>query len=249
MDRGEEDHLANLRELRRMLEALSLETAPIWLSGMPYDTLGEIRDAGVIVSLPHARQAARAIADQTGARLVEAGLPFGLKGTTDWLRVVAAATGKEEQAEAFIAEELGGAARKIEWLLPSGFVGRRFLPVIDPHLISGFLDLIGELGGEVPRAYTTGEAEGLPPDVRRLDLSRLGDDLQALHREQELDLALCNAFLLGVFQHLGIGFLEFGFPSHTEHCLHSRPFLGYQGCLSLVERMYNRMQLFRLLQQ
>ena len=247
MDRGEEDHLANLRELRRLLEGLALETAPVWLSGEPCDALKEIKDASVIVSLPHARRAARTIAEKTGAVLIETGLPFGLKGTTDWLQAVAAATGREKQAEAFIAEELGRAAEKIEWLLPNGFIGRRFLPIIDPHLVAGFLDLIGELGGEVPRTYATAEADDLPPDVRRLDLSGLGEDLQSLHQEQEIDLALCNAFFLGVFMHLGIGFLEFGFPSHTEHCLHDRPHLGYRGALSLIERMYNRMQLFRLL--
>ncbi len=249
MDRGEQDHLANVRELRRLLAALSLETAPVWLSGQSFEKLKEIGDAGVVISLPHARKAARTIAEKTGARLLETALPFGLKGTTDWLRAVAAVTGKQAQAETFIAAELGQAARKIEWLLPNGFIGRRFLPVIDPHFIAGFLDLIGELGGEVPRVYTTGESDSLPPDVRRLDLGTLGEDLRALHREQEVDLSLCNAFLLGVFNHLGIPFLEFGFPSHTEHCLHDRPFLGYQGALSLIERMYNRMQLFRLLQR
>jgi nitrogenase molybdenum-iron protein alpha/beta subunit len=255
MDRGEEDHLANIREMKRLLAALSLRTVSIWLSGEPFDALRQIRDAGVIIALPHGREAAQTIADRTGARLLETALPFGLEGTSNWLREVAAFTGKEAEAENFIAEELGQAARKIEWILPNGFIGRRFLPVCDPHLIGGFVDILRELGGEVTLAYATGEGSLLEEEhsgvqiVRRMDLARLDGDIQRLQREGGLDLAVCNTFFLGIFQRLGIPFLEFGFPSHTEHCLYSRPYLGYRGYLSLVEQMYNRMQLFRMLKQ
>ncbi|MDH5491779.1 MAG: nitrogenase component 1, partial [Myxococcales bacterium] len=70
--RLEEDQRADLEELRRLVEALQLPLRGILLDGSPMETLAEALKAEALIELPHAGQAARRIAERTGARVLEA---------------------------------------------------------------------------------------------------------------------------------------------------------------------------------
>ena len=249
MDRLEEDHGANLRELRRLLGAIGLEVASVWLSGAPLGSLAAAFEAEVVVSLPHGRAAARRIAARSGARLVEAALPVGLDATERWLRAVAGATGREDAAEALLRRELDRVVPRVEWIAAHEVPGRRLVAVLDPHVAPGLIQIWEELGGEVVALWWT--ARGGPETPRPaalqssdvVDIALLDRSMATLMPEG-VDLALGNAFTLDVFRRHGAPFLEVGLPCHTEHALHSRPTLGFEGWLHLVEQLVNRMRLF-----
>lgn len=247
MDRNEGEHRGNLAELRRMLRALGLEPVSIWLSGSPYEDLRAVRRAGAIISLPHGRKAAAALAARLGVKLVEAGLPFGLEGTRRFLETVGAALGRGEAAEAFIARELDETAPRLEWSVPHAFMRRRFAFAGDPHYAAAFAELVEDVGGAVAATVVMGGASHLGAQDRRALDARPGTlyepergGLRRAFAEAggDADLLVCNSLALKYIDP-AIPWLEFGFPSEHTHFLHDDPFLGFKGALSLYSRMAN----------
>lgn len=241
MDRNEADQTANVVELRRLLAGLDLDVVSVWLDGGPVASLRRVAEAGVIVSLPHGRDAAAVLAGRTGAVRVDAPLPFGLAATDAFVRAVGAATGREAHADSVIDTGHAMVAPWWEWLIPRRFAFRRLGFAGDPHLMAGFCDLAATLGAEVLRliAYSrplpdlAGDVSGLP--VKPLWEPRMGEvrgpDLVA-----GLDLVVGNgAFLREVGG--AAKTLEFGYPSPHHHCCFDSPYLGYRGALAFVDRL------------
>ena len=255
MDRNEPDHLANLAQLRRMLEALRLETVSIWLGGQAAGDLKRVEEAEFIVSLPYGRAAARLLAEKTGAALVETDLPFGLPKTQRFLRDVGAAAGRRPQAEAFIERELSRVVPRLKWIIPQLFLNRRTAFMGDPYLLGGFADIAEDLGmaleGAIVRARRahgpspTACGGGTPspdgsvggaPGVQVLYEPACHSDAVRRLVEAPLDLFV-SCWCEDEWRSLRNPMLEFGFPSYRHHALQDRPFLGFDGFLSFVERM------------
>jgi nitrogenase molybdenum-iron protein alpha/beta subunit len=256
MDRNEEDHGANLREMGRLVEAMGAHVVSTWLSGSPTDRLLEVGRADVIVSLPYGRDAARVLAARTGARLVETGLPMGLEGTSSWLRAIGAALGCEREAEEVIERELRDAAPKLAWIVPMLLANRAMAFAGDPHLLRGFLSLARELGVRVPfRSVWASDGDGL--DDLREDLlddpavivdPREGQSrarFEQVTAERGVQIAIGNSYALADLAPR-IALYELGFPSMHRHALTDQPFLGYRGCLSLVARLVEAIKMHEL---
>ncbi|OGR61415.1 MAG: hypothetical protein A2X36_10855 [Elusimicrobia bacterium GWA2_69_24] len=243
MDRNEGDHRGNQIELKRMLAALGLDLVSVWLDGQPYDSLKRVEEAGVIISLPYGRGAAEELAKKTGARLVEADLPFGLGYCADFLRRIAAATGREERAEAFILAEEAEAFRRLEWLTPYLFLHKKAAFLGDPFLLNGFLDVCEDLGITPAECFVMGREnrfgfkprKGAPPVVFEPDIYH-----EAVNRfiGKPPDLIVTNTNdMVREIKSPTKAILELGFPSYTHHNLGNTPFLGYQGFLCFADRI------------
>ncbi len=248
-DRNEEDHGANLRELRRMLEALDLEPGAVWLSGSRFGDLAAVRDCGTILSLPYGRKAAKRIARRTGARLVEMPLPFGLEASEGWVRKLGSLFGRDKQAEAFIDRELSRIVPKLEWVIPFLFQGRSVAFVGEPHVLPGFAEIIGMLGARLRYAIVTNRplhARGLQeqlPDVELCVHPKMKQLMRFVMRrapEDKPDLLVTNN--TGIAGSEG-AILEFGFPSGFRHALYDRPFLGFSGALAFIDDMANALRM------
>lgn len=237
MDRNEADRRADAAELERLLAGAGLECVSVWLSGRPYAELKRVEEAEVIVSLPYAREAARLIAERTGAKLVEAALPFGLTATAAFVRAAAAAAGRGRRAEPFIDAELGRVVPRLRWVFPSLFLGKRVAFAGDPHALPGLLDIAADAGFEVAAAVLTARSAhgGLVEGLRVLHEPR-EDDADMRRRMTEgvdLTLACHHPALLGGAAPV----LEMGFPSDGHHAFFERPSLGFDGFAGFVDRM------------
>ncbi len=248
MDRNEDDHAANIREIRRMVGALSLDLVSVWLSNVPYASLADVKDAGTIVSLPYGREAARILAKRTKAKLVELDLPFGLEESRRWISALGEACGRGAPAREFVREELSAVVPKLEWVVPHVFLNRRVAYVGDPYLLPGFLSLAEELGF-VPAACVVMARESHMRDIKEFSapagvvFEPTNAALSALLKDLKVDLLVANSF---VADRLPVPLVELGFPSYFSHALYSRPFLGHQGCLCLVGRMADALEHRRL---
>lgn len=247
-DRNEADHSANITELRRTLEALGLRLATVWLSGESFARLRDVRDAGTIISLPYARRAARRLARQTGARLIELPVPFGLGATERWVREIGAALGREAKAEAFIERELQRIVPRLEWVVPFLFQNRRMGYVGEPHLVAGLREQLEMLGAELSTVIVTNRerhARHLPEDMGDAKvlvapkMKTMLRHIMSLTGEDELHLLITHN--MGIIGDVPI--LEFGFPSHFRHALYERPFLGFSGALAFVDSMATAMRM------
>ncbi|MFA6316121.1 MAG: nitrogenase component 1 [Elusimicrobiota bacterium] len=245
MDRNEADQQANVVELKRMVAALGLETVSVWLDGGPAAALKAAERAGLVVSLPYGRLAGRRIAETTGAKLVEAELPFGLVKTQSFLRQVGKAAGKSAQAEAFIEAELSRVVPRLQWLAPQRFLGKTAAFMGDPYLLDGFLDIAEDLGMRVTGAVSRGRAAhgaGLPkPEDRHPGVRVLREPPVFSQEVRDLMSAPKDLFVScwceREWPSMENRALEFGFPSYRHHALFDRPFLGFNGMLGFVERM------------
>lgn len=250
MDRTEEDHLANIRELERLVSALGLELVTVWLGNQPYARLCDIKNAGTIVAFPLGRKAARTVAKRTGARVLEVDAPFGLGRTRKLLMKLGRETGRSDRAQTLIDQELRQHLPAMEWVVPHVFVGKKLLFSAPPDLLGGFVEIAQDLGAEVVHlsapcspAHLTEDLgrqfEGLPRVLFEPKHRAIEEEFARL-RQVGVDLAICSNDLFERGASLaGAAFLEFGFPSNFSHALWDRPFLGFRGWVSFLDRMAN----------
>jgi nitrogenase molybdenum-iron protein alpha/beta subunit len=255
-DRNEQDCLGNVRELKRLLRLLDLEPVAVWPDGGDFDDLRRIKDAGTILSLPYGRQAARTLAGRLDARLVELELPFGLRASESWMRQVAAAFGREEQAKAVIAAELEKVLPSLEWVVPFLFQERRFGYIGDPHLLPGFLDMVEMFGGSTAFAVVTNfehHLAGFDPAARAAKVliePRMEELLEFLESSLEapgVDCLVTNSTCIEAARPDRHAVVEFGFPSYNRHALYDRPSLGFNGFLAFADTLANQMRSFMAL--
>ena len=244
MDRTERDHAANLDELSRLCAGLGLELCSVWLSGRGFDRLADAARAGTIVALPGGLEAARTLSRRTGARLCEVPTPFGPVRTHRFLRRLAEATGRAERVEPLVERELSRLVPRLEWVVSHVFAGKRVAFSGAPELFGGFLQLAAELGLEVKnlsapalghhlREDLAAEFGDLPP----IQFAPTTFALQrALDQAGPLDLIVADSECCDAAGGRA-PVVEFGFPSHFDHALFDRPFLGWNGWMSFVDRM------------
>ncbi len=145
LDRLEPDRLADRDEVIRLLaRGAGLDVVSVWPSGDGPGSLGRAAEAGLIVSLPYGREAARTLAHRTGACVVEAGLPVGLAGTARFVREVARAAGRDP--EPFLDREMRRYAPRLEWVIPHALLHRRVRVEVDPPLAEAVLAFLNEVG-------------------------------------------------------------------------------------------------------
>lgn len=246
MDRNELEQVANVEELSRMLGALDLELVSVWLSGGPYEALRRVEQASAIVSLPYAREAARALADKTGARLIEADLPFGLDGTVRFVETIARAMGRQETASAFVEQELRAAVGHMRWIVDRGVLPTRLLFCGDPYHVPGLEQLASDLGCTLVEAYVTGQQRHLArmiqgpesPVATEAGMADLLTAAAALADAPGRPLLIhCSTDKFPAPLAPATPALSFGFPSFQRHGLGPSPYLGFRGVLGFLDRV------------
>lgn len=238
IDRTEADRLADVREIRRILEdGLDLGVSTIWPSNSTVSELADVADAGTIISLPYGARAAKILARRTGARLVNAPLPFGPSGVREFVNVVAGALGRSTQGESFLAAERGRWAPAFE-MASRELAGRRFVVIADPWLADATVQLIQDAGASVVAAQSTAQD---PQPVRGLPsagaVESVGEIDMFLVPTRGIDFALRNAR----------PFFEYGFTSFGTHAFFDAPMLGWGGSVNLLNAVASSLSVFRTL--
>ncbi len=244
-DRNEADHHANITELRRLLEGLGLSLESVWLSGVPSSDLAAVAGASTIIALPYAGEAAGILAERTGAKVVQTGLPVGLAGTVKWLHEVAEATGRASGAEGFIREE---ATRHYELLAKPAlryFRNRDFLVCTEGYLAVAVADMVRELGGLVRLVACSGRTPDYDPGpfgelLAAPEVRSLGFRIKEIAEASSLvPVIICNEQAVSTTRSLPIAGVFLGFQSPGTHHLYDAPFMGFRGAVSLVDRIVN----------
>jgi nitrogenase molybdenum-iron protein alpha/beta subunit len=248
MDRNEGDQRGNIAEMKRLLEGLGLDVAAVWPDGGGWATLDRVARAGAIISLPYGRAAARIVAERTGARLLETGVPCGLEGTRAWLEAVGEALGVRARAAKLVESELDRIVPRIARAVPFYFLNRGAAIFADPYLMPGLAGLCAGLGMRVrlsafmARGKNDLPGEGGAPvtvsEPLQADLDRMvsGAGLRSN------DLVICNGEMSNFFRRR-YAVLELGVPSYTHHVFPDAPFLGFTGALQLIDRMAGALSL------
>lgn len=246
-DRNEGDHTGNLFEINRILNALSLKAGPVWLSGSPFSDLKSVERAGIVISLPYGRRAAREIAGRTKARLIELDLPFGIGNTKEWIVKLARKTGRSARAAAFIREEMKKVIPVTDLVVPRSLAGKRFAFYGDPHVARCLSGALAEIGMEAGPAvlFSSCPKEGKTASSRASSSEifyepRYGEVYDLLGKT-EAGIHIGNSYAYHMFKVRGRTepFVEFGYPSFYHHCLTASPFLGFRGFVRFLNRLVN----------
>lgn len=228
LDRTEADNLANVLELKRLIEGgLGLRVASVWPSNRGVAQLARAATARTVVSLPYGRKAARILARRTGAALVEADVALGLRGTAAFLRAVAGATGRQGPCEDLIRAEEEACAPLLRRASDRVLRGRRIGFVGDPYLAPRLAEFVTDLGG-VPAGHVSTQYP--PPD----DPGWPGGEALA---NGAVDLCLTTTLGTEVLARRRVPHVDFGFPSYGRHALATAPTLGYRGALRLAQML------------
>ena len=255
MDRVEADHTANVAELERLVRGLGLDPISTWLSNRPVAHLRRATRAKTLLALPHGLAAARSLAKRTGAQVVEVEQPFGLRATARMLRTLAAATGRETQADALIDAELSVLVPRFEWVVSAILLGRKLGFSGDPTLFDGLLEGAAEFGMTVVHLSAAARRPAAGVD---LDPARHGPVPPPLFAPTYPTLerhvvTLCETVGLDLFigpskapvrgqpgaNALAPTRMSFGFPNFFHHALFESPFLGFRGWAWFVQEMAN----------
>lgn len=212
-DRDEPDHVGNIKELKRLLKALGMETASIWLSGKRISHLKEVETASLIVSLPYAREAARILGKRLRVPVVETGLPLGLTGTERFLTALGAKLGRRVSTERFIRREVSAAIRDTRVHVLRVIRGRAaHIRIDDPHLGAALTGLCRDLGITV-HDESSAPVPSSPADRASLLFSPSTEKMK------------------------GVIHTPFGYPNYNYHPVTESPFLGFTGFRHLVDRI------------
>ncbi len=245
MDRLEGDQLGNVRELGRMLERMGLELVATWPSGVSTAELAEVHRAGLVISLPYGRAAARTLVDRLGCGLVEVDLPLGLGPSVEMLDAVGEATGRLDSSSVVAGDEATRVASSAEILVHRFLAGRRAVVQADPYVAMALAELLDDLGMEVSALHVVAEERGLDEATRDYlrDLGAVyeqGIDERpggGLRLDEEVDADVLIAPTLFPHDPVRARWIPFGYPNYLVHPVLPRPFLGFEGVRWWVETL------------
>lgn len=222
MDRTEPDQLGNVAEMRRLLEAIGLSVTSVWLSGDGITDLARVARSSLIVSLPFAREAASLLGRRLEIPVVACDLPLGLSATGEFLEAVGTRTDRADRAAELADREAAAAVGDVQTLADRCVVGRPLVLRFDNDpLRQAVRRFCADLGAPVH------------------DFEDVYDD-DPLADAPSVPAGLEDAVVLSTtFGNRGpaLPHVPFGYPNYVEHPITPRPFLGYAGFRSLVERI------------
>ena len=262
-DRFEMDHIANLKELRRLLMGIGLRTTASLFGGDPFDKIMQANEATSLVLLPYAHGIETDPSRFGGRKLALCDLPVGLSGSARFLRVAGKAAGIDpDPVDEFIEREktkvvplLAHAARVLE--------GIRTAVFLDTPMASAVTAFVLDLGAEVPLVcLTDGDAadaeafnetlERLAPDGYRPPRVLPGPsrneslrEFTKMNEREPIPVAIGSSVqsqLLGKTRKQGrsrgrVRVLELGYPSTKKHCIYPVPWMGFNGAVGLAQRL------------
>ena len=214
----------------------------VWPDGGSVADLGRASGAGVVVALPNGGRAGALLAARTGARLVEAAVPFGPGATAAFVRSLGAATGRAAQADAFADAEMVRVVDSVKRIHSGRFAGRTAAFIGDPWMTPGFCDIASRLGLDVRFLVALARSrpgldpgDGLPAGAPEIAWQPHAMAFGEIVEGRRTDL-LVHPWL-NDFGERAVGRVEFGFPSRDSHFCSRRPFLGFDGFLNFVDRL------------
>lgn len=144
-DRYEQDNIANVAEIRRLLWGLGLKAPAIGFAGEPYAAFQKVVHARSHILLPYAHSQAKVLRKLKQDK-IKTGLPMSLGGTKAWLRQVGAHLGvADSKVDKLIRHETGRIKQRFE-LAHRKLRGRRFAVFAEAPRAAGIVATLMEAG-------------------------------------------------------------------------------------------------------
>jgi len=222
-DRNEWDCLWNIEEIKRILLLIWVKINSLWLSGWNYKDLSKVEDSGLLISLPYWKYASKILKKRLNIDILELDAPFWLKNTINFLKSIWEKLWIDKKMiNHIVTKELKQIKEKIDLLDEKRFLNKNYIYAWDPHLENSIKDIWNFLWMNHIKTYNY-VWDNFPKqndfDFKKIDLIIWNSDFSHIWKK--------------------INKLEFWFPSYNTHFLTNRSFMGFEGILNFIERLYN----------
>jgi nitrogenase molybdenum-iron protein alpha/beta subunit len=243
--RDEGDDNANGQEVTGLLLSLGFRVRSIWAEGHNVERLKAAGACAFTIGLPHARKFSAQLAAGTESQLIEAPLPLGLSGTTEFLQAVGRATGLDAEVEHLVELETRRCTKVLNSVVSLMADEISVAVLADPVVAPALHSALSEIGIDVPltgilsaRSLAT-EFESLSGQVAVDPSFPAWERLLQEAADSGVQMVVGSGLSEVAAHKAGVDLVELGYPCQNTHFLTPTPLLGYQGFLSLVERIAN----------
>jgi nitrogenase molybdenum-iron protein beta chain len=254
-ERFEADAVANVGELRRLIEGLGFEPGAVWLDGRDTRGLADVARDGTLLAFPEGARAATALAARTGAKVIEARVPVGLDGTVRFLEEVGERLGAADRVKPLVARELEVVVPRLEKAVHRSFLHRCVAVVAPPAEAVSLASYLDELGMVVKLVVVLARRDAAAKLVgETLAAAGMGAEIvpdpsfplveeafRGLREAGSLDLVVGSGAARDAAKAQGIPYVEFMHPCYVRHALFDAPWVGFRGALWLADAMFNRL--------
>ena len=200
---------------------------PLTTGGTPLAAFTTLSDAiATLVIGASLNHAAMLLQERTGVPTHRFPHLFGLEATDRLVMTLAGITG--QPVPATVARQR---AQVQDAMLDTHFLlgQARIAIAADPDLLSGFSQLLAEMGAETVAAVTSMTT----PTLAQLPLKQVYvgdlDDLETLARERDAELVIGSSHALETANRLDLPLLRAGYPLHDQFGGYQRAWIGYRG--------------------
>ena len=200
---------------------------PLTTGGTPLAAFTTLSDAiATLVIGASLERAALLLQERTGVPTHRFPHLFGLEATDRLVMTLAGITG--QPVPATVARQR---AQVQDAMLDTHFLlgQARIAIAADPDLLSGFSQLLAEMGAETVAAVTSMTT----PTLAQLPLKQVYvgdlDDLETLARERDAELVIGSSHALDTANRLDLPLLRAGYPLHDQFGGYQRAWIGYRG--------------------
>ena len=217
--------------------------------GTTIEEIASLGDCEKVLALGHntSLEPANALYRKCGVPYAPLRLPFGLKGTDEYIMALSGID--QHEVPAILEEERG---QLVDIMLDSHFYhyGKKVAIFGDPDTVLGLMQLALEMGMIVKYALTGTPGEAFDKAAREM-LFMFGQteakvkssgDLFELHqwiKNDPVDLLIGSSYGKQISKAENIPFVRAGFPVLDRYVHSYMPIVGYRGAIRLVEQITN----------
>jgi len=221
-DRNEWDNFWNIEEFKRLMKLIWVKINSIWLNWWNFDELKDVEKSGLLVVLPYWKYAWKILKKRLWADILELDVPFWLRNTINFIRQVWEKLYIDSNIiENVIEDEFSSIKEKIDSLNSRVFLNKNFIYAWDPNLESWIRDFWEFLWMNLIKTFNYNWDKIFHEEIN----------------EEKVDFIIWNS----EFSLDNTKKIEFSFPSYNTHFLTNRAFLGFEGVLNFIERIYDKL--------
>ena len=249
-DRYEADNYSNLKEFDRLLSKLNLKINSVFLNGQGYGGLVNAPKAAYNVVFPYGKKCGEKLKTRFNQTNICCDLPIGIPLTCTFIREIGKNTGRIKPAEKLIDDELKYVVPRLQSIIPIT-AGKTAAVFADPQKIPGLVTHLLDIGIE---PSIIGIHQGKTADGSRIKtiIKQFGshysplvsidpkrDESTKAVTKKDVDFVLGSTVEAWDMSELNVPVIQVSAPLYEEHCIYDTPIVGFEGCLSLSQKIVN----------
>ncbi|MBP7795756.1 MAG: hypothetical protein KA059_03140 [Elusimicrobiales bacterium] len=238
-DRNEYDNIANVAEIKKILNFLDFNDVYVFPSGTSFKETLKIIESENLIVLPYLYAFSDLVLKKYKANVFNLKLPFGINNSLRWGSVLR----KGKNISKLNQLAIDSMSRVLPVL--NNLAGKNALYFGEPFMLDSIADFLNELNISIKGAFlNTGFKKGINIQEFKYvffnpSLNRIKNIIKNIKSEDDISFFIGNCFIKSLDIMGDSAFLEFGFPSYSNHSIYNQPYLGFDGFVNFTDKIFN----------